>query len=604
MIDRSRAAGGCPCSDETLAKMGERMVRQRMRAQQIRLRDRGLEMPGGPWGPEPDPPQQPVINNPPPPPPPGPVGNVTQVSAFGITVKFGTTLQAGEYLYEGSGLFYVVAPGGMPVVEITPAYQNRGTVTVKGKTTTWHANGAQRARNPRFNVQSLDSTVYMHFAGSSQSYDHEFNISAHLPQTIPAGDTLQCAQSKGQPGQRSQIYSMLFITVVAAAPALGPSGGFPFRPHYCRNPNPPSTRAPELRTTDDIDWSRVPSIAIPPDPNHHNPPWSAVKGAVDGCWYDGPREFMKRYSRPELHQLNYGRDIGSALSAVFAKVMLAYPQADKEKTVWHLVQLGLDHYWLSKYDRWGDEGSKIGVSKFIGHFNMDAGQGHLEKLLILFAGLLLHDNDMLDEVKYPTPGNVKQYWIQDNQMGYVDGTLVGKICGYGVNPPGSGNPLQRPWTPNGTPEWGISWHLDIAFYGHVVSNMAAWNPDADGMHGIGFNSHYPLQSNGQPCPNVTSNYRTCCTANIWHVLDWLMRVWHQTGVLNYADYFSTALCYYLKDRYLQTNLLWGLSPTLLEDTAVNFFTVKGGDVTHFVWFLATTAGPYIRDYATWPPPPP
>jgi hypothetical protein len=549
------------------------------------------------------------------------------VSAWGISITFedaitGGPVLVGEYLRTGSKKYWAHAPNGLRVTGKTPAFIDGGPRTSGVlSVANWDQHGMMTSRSVRTTEQGLDATIGMSGSINAPFYNRNINMAAALQGIGTASlvvsangsaNAIIAIRSQETPFGRPQVYSMLVLTVVAAIPPVGS-----FRPCVGRNPESFAKPIPPYNVAN-IRYDRLPSLAIPSDPNQLIPTWAKINSFLDGEWYESPNvnpggSILKQYSRPQLHMTvdgsrTYGQDVAAAYSACLAKLMLAYPQAEKEIAVQEMCQIGYETYLMSAWDRHTSTALSVSTS---GHWGENAGQGCLPVLRMLFAGIMLDDVNILNECKWLGPAAstlaaTKQWFHEHGQYFKVGESGTGNFgqCGYGATPPGGAN-----WIPDGTAEWGVAHRLQV-LTSDPLSDVSAWDEQKL--------SHpsYPKQATGENCPigpgGNTTQYRLCCTANVTWIADLYLRWLDSQGLAAYEDYLPPALGWYLRDTagggrgFIEQNVAWGQppenpAPAPVTQGALHFFEVMRGPLGN-AGICKLVKYAYGDDYTTYPLP--
>jgi hypothetical protein len=388
----------------------------------------------------------------------------TSVSQYGITWTFDANYTVGQY---ANGDYYVVAPSGLTITNITPASvviasrakEGGGTVTdsvINGSMINPLAGTGVR--------QGFDS----HLNGTGGAYRASLNVarpggndlSPSNPLVTPAGSSLISTISHPRAEHRPALTDAAVLTVVAAAPASGS-----FRPPYC------GTDKTHNWNKSNLNYGILRSLA-PPTPA---PSLGAQETSLMRPWIEIHTEANGRYFHPSNNQPDYGGDMAGRLGGALISLHLNYSNAQKETLYVRLVQYGLDVY---------------GAAKNGGNWAANGGHNLGRKMPMVLAGLAFNDSNILAYANKATH-NIFQ---EDQQTFVVDAAqlLVIPYTGDGR--------IRLPYTAAmlGTPEWGekhistktrdgSNWgvyYRDICFralMGHVLAAqlttgaVSAWN---------------------------------------------------------------------------------------------------------------------------------
>jgi hypothetical protein len=197
------------------------------------------------------------------------------------------------------------------------------------------------------------------------------------------------------------------------------------------------------------------------------------------------------FDQPMENMPHYGQWVGQAQSVGGLLLMMDFPQAQKERLLINMVQVGIDYWGLVKSGHPGWEGW--------------GGHGSGRKFPIVFAGLLLGD----DEMASPTKAYPKVEFGEDNQTTYGKGWTGAKALFAGH----SG--IQNATGKAERPKWGPYEHLP----------PASWS-----------DSQYQSES-----------YRRANTSSSWIGQALVMRMLHAEKAWNHDAFFD-----YL-DRWMTEN---------------------------------------------------
>jgi len=293
----------------------------------------------------------------------------TSISQFGITWTFAAPVEYGQF---ANGDYWVVGP--VSITAISPPSANIGGRTKHGSMI-----------NPGLGMtQGYDSAMYDTYGPAySSSLNRALGVSAASPLTVQPGSSLISSISIDAAGNRPQLKSAAVLTVLSA-PA--PAGSF--RPPYF------GANKTIRYNESQLDFSKVPRLA----PVANAPALATVTGHFQRPWLEHVLSWTGRYCHPSDNMPDYGRDMAKRIGDAMLVLLFDYTDAQKEQLLIGLTQYGIDLYAiLAGGGVWEDLG---------GHM-------HGRKLVILLAGLVLGDSDMLDMgVDYPSRFQEdRQTWI-------------------------------------------------------------------------------------------------------------------------------------------------------------------------------------------------
>ena len=371
-----------------------------------------------------------------PPSAPSTSSKMSSISQHGITWTFDKSYTVGTY---ANGDFWVEGP--VILTKLDPP-----SVTVSGRT----INGSMINPSPG------------HGIGYGQmrdvSYNAAMNVAAGLSTSNPLQigphsslvSTISVPEGNGRPG----IDTAAVLTVVDKAPAANS-----FRPPYS------GTDKTARFTTDQLRYDLLPSLPrVPGTPNI-----DVMADNFQRVWLDHREGWTGRSIHPKTSMPDYGRDLASRLGEGSLMLMLDYSDAQKQRLVTNLVQVGIDLY---------------GVADNGGERNWVPNGGHAQgrKWPILLAGTMLQD---------PAMANIGHrgeiFFGEDAQTFYVTQREIDRGTGYST-------------ADLGLPEFGIrhatdpsrndkSWNAPYrqcctanSWSGHILSARLmglqnAWNHD-------------------------------------------------------------------------------------------------------------------------------
>lgn len=396
--------------------------------------------------PQPEPAPQPDNVEPTAPAPGASRGTTTQLSQHGITWEFSGEHEYGTY---ANGDYWVVGP--VEVAEITPR-------SVSGAR---NMHGSMINPSPRQgSLVGYDSDI------RDVSYDASrnaaLNVSPSNPLRVSVHSSLVSTISVPVTNARPGIQTAAVLTVVPSAPADGS-----FRPPYS------GTDKTSRFTVDQMDRDLLPRLAHVeevPDP-------SRLADEFQRVWLDHVPGWTGRSIHPASNMPDYGRVMSSLLGRGYLTLTLDFPQAEKERLLINLVQVGIDFHGVVE-----DGGEKNWVP--------NGGHATGRKLPILFAGTVLGDQAMAS-----IGDRNEVFFGEDAQTFHVDANTLRVGSGYNT-------------AHLGMPEWGIRHRTDPS------RDNASWTGAA---------------------------YRRDSTANGWHSHVLVARVlglkesWNHDALFDYTD---------------------------------------------------------------------
>jgi hypothetical protein len=354
----------------------------------------------------------------------------SSVTKNDITWTFDTNYQVGQFI---TGDYYVIDPGGgVSITGITPVSED-----VEGRI----ANGSMI--NPDPDIYNESSGAY---DVEAQGYDNAMWIGDHHyysdlnvaygvnggnPLVVTAGDSLISTKSVGTPNNRPQIQSAEILTVLSEAP---PSGSF--RPAYvCTdktlyNWDAVQANLNKLANLSSSGISGIPSV-------------ETAEAWFERPWLEHISGHFGAYIHPVDNMPEFGGDVSDMVGE--AALWLNMDNESKENVLIGFIQYGIDLYHI--VDNGEVEGGRII------NFKNNGGHAAGRKFPILFAGVMLSNQDMIDKV---TDGITD--FAEDMQTFYVTQDTVDyesyseDMCGM------EGGEACGRYTESmiGMPDWGIT----------------------------------------------------------------------------------------------------------------------------------------------------
>lgn len=279
----------------------------------------------------------------------------TSVSRHGITWTWVEDLTVGTY---ANGDPYVVAPSGLTMTSISPL-----SVVDTGRT----INGTMINPTAGASVeQGFDSGILGFNAAKNDGRPNGNDLSVGNPLSVPAGSSVVSTESRPTYAtNETRLLNAAVLTVVATEPAAGS-----FRPPYCGTDKTPHWNV------SDLDYSVLQSVA----PVAATPSLATIEAYNERVWIEIRTSWVGRQMHPENNQPDYGEDICKQTGDQLLSTHLNYTNEQKETMVIRLVQYGLDIY---------------GAAVTGGTWNADGGHNQGRKGVLMFAGYLLGDTNIL-----------------------------------------------------------------------------------------------------------------------------------------------------------------------------------------------------------------
>jgi hypothetical protein len=295
-----------------------------------------------------------------------------------IVFTFDTQYECGQY---ANGDWYVVVDGGgdVTITSITPAYSS-------GRNG-WEINPSDPHN------QGLDDRI------TTGGISFDPGLVPTLPRNVGPGSSVLKVVSRPNPppsGDTTRLQFAVVLTVVGSAPG---SPSETFRPPYFSSSKP-------TYLTSDIDWSKLPSLHC-----------SNCPGAI------GITEAEDRVRHVQLDHLwrhqqdlppldnmrsEYGAEMSRDWSEVILQLMLDdYSVNEKRMASIYMIQAGIDH-------------AQVALSG--GGWPAAAGHGLGRKQSVLFAAVMLNDDNLLDLLENPPlvvyGGETKSAFAENEQLYY------------------------------------------------------------------------------------------------------------------------------------------------------------------------------------------
>jgi hypothetical protein len=371
------------------------------------------------------------------------------VSQYGITWKFDKTAPVGQFI---TGDYYVVGP--VNAVQVTPAPNGEGRTFRNGS-----------MLNPPVTAFS--------------AYDGRFangfrqELAAKYPLELKPGDSLVSMISfePGQVADKVPGNESYFIKAAAVLTCLKePVPADTFRPGYC------DLKKDVLHRAAEIHWERLPGVAAPAD----KPTWSwlELERAFQRPWIDHVYSWESRDMHPADNMPGYGREISSVVGVAALQLCTDAPRDQKTRLCQGMIQVGIDNWAIAKRGKSGESGGWISQGGF----------GYGRKFPIIFAAILLQDQEMLNISK-----NAPETAFSEDQATEFGQTWTGANVRYTGEFPLTGQtdrgPYEHLWPglwpgPDRTQSEGyrrassISSSVAEALAAHLMKAEKIWDHDA------------------------------------------------------------------------------------------------------------------------------
>lgn len=380
------------------------------------------------------------------------------VSQFGITWTFDKPATVGKFV---TGDYWVIGP--VKVTSVSPApgpSSGPATQEVKSIYGTAELSGDTTMRNgsmivvKREDKQGFDSRPKNYDASKSVTYPYDLQPNQSLVSTI-SNDTFPVEVLHSALMWKQEQKAPLALNTAAILTCLDKAPpDDAFRPPYCGSDKP-------IYETKNLKWDLLPKLA----PAGEVPSWPQFERYFERPWLDNIQAFYYQYTLPSQNQPCYGREWDRITAMASLMLMLDVPQAQKQKLMIGMVQLGIDLSALAKSGAsWHGDGAHYGGRKWP----------------ILFAGLMLGDQ-ALQTVPPETVFEEDQQTYYGK--GYAGQTALYQMCYHGgPHPPYQEKPPEK-WDKGdqksdsyrkvGSKAWG-----GIALAAELMKAKALWNHDA------------------------------------------------------------------------------------------------------------------------------
>ncbi len=271
-----------------------------------------------------------------------PANTASSITQYGITWTFDHAYQYGQYV---NGDYWVVGP--VTITSITP------DATLSPGRNGWEINPVSHATQPY----------------DDRSYNYNTSVLPSLPNTVPINSSVVKTVSTVTSGH-TNIQTAAVLTVLPSVPEN--NGSTLFRPPYFGT-------SKISYSLSDMDLSGFPSLASVAN----TPTLASVVSNFQKVQLDHLEGWVGRTIHPVDNMPDYGSDISNNISSGILRLMLDESVQDKEQAAVMLTQAAIDWYEMRATGQvWAANG----------------GHSMGRKLIILFGGIILNNQDMKDAV--------------------------------------------------------------------------------------------------------------------------------------------------------------------------------------------------------------
>lgn len=375
-----------------------------------------------------------------------------RLSSNGITWTFRQPVQSGTFL---TGDPWVIGP--VEVIGITNSKNDPDFTPRKGQNGSMVNPLADRNKKTR-ELQGYDDGIASYRENLNAGLPNGKPVSPSNPLRLSPGSTLISSvswlyrsPSDAEPGTprisgstnapRPVTRSMGLLTVLKQPPPVDS-----FRPPYAGDVKD------KFVTVSDIHWDKLADLSPPSS----KPDVNKLISRIERPWVDHVFEWMGAMIHPSEHMPNYGRDMGNLIADATLLANTDLPQAQKRQLVVYLIQYGID---------------LTGIADFGGGWRANGGHGLGRKWPILFTGLLLENDHMMNVGYWDRSFDNGAEFQEDQNYFYVSSAEVSLTNSSRWAPDSrnqkAGEALPYGREDIGLPEWGI---------------RHAYRPESDNKH--------------------------------------------------------------------------------------------------------------------------
>jgi len=251
--------------------------------------------------------------------------------------------------YFVSGEPYVIAPSGLTISSITPAWDGTD-------------NGAQ--------INPVGSTEqgYSNQSDINHTYSSSLNVADDVPISLSVGDKLISTTSSVYATTGTTVDEAAILTVVSSPPASGS-----FRPGYAGT-------TMTMHNESEIDYDVLADLTA----TASVPTMSVVADKFARPWIDHLDGSDGKRIHPDNNMQDYGRDFSDDVSEGALMLNCDFTDLEKEDLLIGMIQLGIDNYSITQ-----SSGTKLDL------WRGNGGHSAARKLPILLAGKVLNHSGML-----------------------------------------------------------------------------------------------------------------------------------------------------------------------------------------------------------------
>ncbi len=305
----------------------------------------------------------------------------TEISQYGITWTFSEPVEYGTYI---NGDYWVVGP--VEIISISPH-----STSVSGRI----INGSMLNPPGGMPVSGFDD--------GGGAYNYSYNVAMGVteddPLIVSSGSLVSCISDLDE-STYALIDTFAVLTIVSTPPI-----SMSFRPPYC------GTDKTSEFSFFDVETSLLPNLTPVGSP----PAFEILEEMISRPYIDYfPGWKLGDVLSNNHNGYHYGRDLSVMMGAVALKLSCNYSLADKKQLLVYMIQRGIDLYGV-----YTDYVANNRTFPWLA----DGGHKSGRKLPVLFAGVMLNDNDMKGF------GSISERIQEDDQTFYVNQQTVDGTTG-------------------------------------------------------------------------------------------------------------------------------------------------------------------------------
>jgi len=411
------------------------------------------------------------------------------VSQYGITWTFAKPARVGQFI---TGDYYVVGPVTIKMIDPKPLWGDEVKETINKVSVRENKYPGKQARNgssvnpvPRTNPKAY---CKVGFDSRTPGDRYDPNQFAHLPIKLVPGDSLVSTISRENKEIRS--FSGQHVDPLRTAAVLSclaePQPADAFRPSYCDSKNSKIHLARGLRRELLTNLARVANMpeTLSAFARKFQRPW--IELADFG--FAAPKQNMPHYGQRMAEQVGEGSLL----------LLMDYTAEEKEPTLVHLVQIGIDFYGAAR----------VGF-QWRAHGGLYSGR----KWPIVFAGIMLDDEDMRTPTR-KVPGVI---FHEDDQTAFGPVTYRGKV-------------FEKSWSGSRAIFLGHSpyqWHRGERHWEDGWGLLDVYPP-----------SKWPEKNKDKGSILASEGYRRSNTSGSWIPEALAVRIMHAEKIWNHDAFFA------------------------------------------------------------------